>query len=93
MEAELQALGKALETPEHPVMAIVGGAKISTKLMLLRNLIARVDFLVVGGGMANTFLKAQGRVIGASLVEDAMIPTAQWTPNFHLAKSEPASLR
>jgi len=77
MEAELQALGKALETPEHPVMAIVGGAKISTKLMLLRNLIARVDFLVVGGGMANTFLAAQGKSIGKSLAEPDLAATAR----------------
>jgi phosphoglycerate kinase len=77
MEAELQALGKALETPEHPVMAIVGGAKISTKLMLLRNLIARVDFLVVGGGMANTFLAAQGKAIGKSLAEPDLAATAR----------------
>ena len=77
MQAELQALGKALETPEHPVMAIVGGAKISTKLKLLRNLIARVDFLVVGGGMANTFLAAQGKSIGKSLAEPDLAATAR----------------
>ena len=77
MQAELQALGKALETPEHPVMAIVGGAKISTKLKLLRNLIARVDFLVVGGAMANTFLAAQGKSIGKSLAEPDLAATAR----------------
>jgi phosphoglycerate kinase len=59
MQAELQALGQALDHPEHPVMAIVGGAKISTKLELLGNLIKKVDVLVIGGGMANTFLAAR----------------------------------
>ena len=77
MEAELHALGKALETPQHPVMAIVGGAKISTKLALLRNLIAKVDFLAVGGGMANTFLAAQGKPIGKSLAEPDLAATAR----------------
>jgi phosphoglycerate kinase len=77
LEAELHALGKALETPEHPVIAIVGGAKISTKLALLRNLIARVDFLAVGGGMANTFLAAQGRPIGKSLAEPDLAGSAR----------------
>src|ERR1700751_5134290 len=77
MEAELQALGKALETPEHPVMAIVGGAKISTKLMLLRHLIEKVDFLAIGGGMANTFLAAQGKSIGKSLAAPALAATAR----------------
>jgi phosphoglycerate kinase len=77
MEAELHALGNALETPEHPVVAIVGGAKISTKLALLRNLIARVDFLAVGGGMANTFLAAQGKPIGKSLAEPDLAATAR----------------
>lgn len=69
MEAELKALQAALTTPEHPVMAVVGGAKISTKLDLLRNLIAKVDKLTVGGAMANTFLAAQGVDVGASLCE------------------------
>jgi phosphoglycerate kinase len=77
MEAELTALNQVMGTPKHPVMAIVGGSKVSTKLDLLTNLIAKMDFIVIGGGMANTFLKAQGHGIGASLVEDAMIPTAQ----------------
>jgi phosphoglycerate kinase len=77
LEAELHALGKALETPEHPVIAIVGGAKISTKLVLLRNLIARVDFLAVGGGMANTFLAAQGKPIGNSLAEPDLAASAR----------------
>jgi phosphoglycerate kinase len=77
LEGELHALGKALETPEHPVIAIVGGAKISTKLALLRNLIARVDFLAVGGGMANTFLAAQGKPIGNSLAEADLAASAR----------------
>jgi phosphoglycerate kinase len=72
MEAELDALEKALENPERPVMAIVGGAKISTKLDLLNNLVRKIDFLVLGGGMANTFLAAQGLPVGKSLCEREM---------------------
>ena len=60
MQAELEALGKALDAPQRPVIAIVGGAKVSTKLELLDNLIAKVQALVIGGAMANTFLHAQG---------------------------------
>src|SRR6202171_4561643 len=67
MQAELEALEQALEHPAHPVMAIVGGAKVSTKLDLLGNLIAKVDILAIGGGMANTFLLALGKPIGKSL--------------------------
>jgi phosphoglycerate kinase len=69
MQAELEALSKALETPQRPVTAIVGGAKISTKLDLLGNLLKKVDVLIIGGAMANTFLLAQGNGIGKSLVE------------------------
>ncbi len=76
MEAELKALEGALESPKRPVMAIVGGAKISTKLDLLFNLIEKVDFLVIGGGMANTFLNAQGIDVGASLCEHDLADTA-----------------
>ena len=72
MQAELEALSAALEAPERPVLAIVGGAKISTKLDLLGNLVARVDRLVLGGGMANTFLAAQGVDVGKSLCEHDM---------------------
>ena len=61
MQAEIDALDQALAHPERPVMAIVGGAKISTKLELLGNLVAKVDYLVIGGGMANTFLAAEGK--------------------------------
>ena len=77
MQAELAALEKALEHPAHPVMAIVGGAKVSTKLDLLGNLIAKVDILAIGGGMANTFLAAQGRRIGKSLAEHDLVATAR----------------
>src|SRR5215212_9571057 len=77
MQAELEALTKALEHPERPVAAIVGGAKISTKLDLLGNLLTKVDVLIIGGAMANTFLLAQGRPVGKSLVERELVPTAQ----------------
>lgn len=72
MEAELDALSKALEKPERPVVAIVGGAKISTKIDLLNNLVTKIDALVLGGGMANTFLAAQGTPVGKSLCEHEM---------------------
>ncbi|MCC6887444.1 MAG: phosphoglycerate kinase [Hyphomicrobiales bacterium] len=77
MQAELEALGKALETPQRPLAAIVGGAKVSTKLDLLGNLIAKVDVLIIGGGMANTFLAAQGFSIGKSLAENELADTAR----------------
>ena len=77
MKAELEALHKAFETPEHPVAAIVGGAKISTKLDLLGHLLAKVEMLIIGGGMANTFLAAQGKPIGKSLCENDLIPNAR----------------
>jgi phosphoglycerate kinase len=77
MQAELDALNAALGAPKRPVVAVVGGAKISTKLDLLANLSARVDTLVIGGGMANTFLAAQGHSVGKSLCEDAMLDTAR----------------
>jgi phosphoglycerate kinase len=77
MQAELDALGKALEQPTRPVAAIVGGAKISTKLDLLGNLLQKVDALIIGGAMANTFLLAQGKKVGKSLVEADLINTAQ----------------
>lgn len=72
MEAELRALEAALGSPERPVVAVVGGAKVSTKLELLGNLVAKVDHLVIGGGMANTFLVAQGVEVGKSLAERDM---------------------
>jgi len=76
LEAELEALGAALGNPARPLVAIVGGAKVSTKLELLESLSKKVDQLIVGGGIANTFLKAAGFEIGKSLCEDAMIDTA-----------------
>jgi phosphoglycerate kinase len=77
MQAELDALKKAFETPQHPVAAIVGGAKISTKLELLGHLLAKVEILIIGGGMANTFLAAQGKSVGKSLCENDLIPAAR----------------
>jgi phosphoglycerate kinase len=77
MQEELDALAKALQAPERPVAAIVGGAKVSTKLDLLGNLLTHVDTLIIGGGMANTFLAAQGEAIGKSLSESDLIPTAR----------------
>lgn len=76
MQAELSALEAALATPKRPVVAVVGGAKVSTKLELLGNLLAKVDYLVIGGGMANTFLAAQGVNVGKSLAEHDMTGTA-----------------
>ncbi len=87
MQNELEALGKALEAPQRPVIAIVGGAKVSTKLDLLENLITRVQALVIGGAMANTFLFAQGVKIGKSLAEKEMADTARRI----LARAEDAS--
>lgn len=77
MEAELRALEAALGQPKRPVTAVVGGAKVSTKLDLLGNLVAKVDHLVIGGGMANTFLVAQGIEVGKSLAERDMAGTAR----------------
>jgi phosphoglycerate kinase len=77
MQAELEALSKALESPKKPVIAFVGGAKVSTKLELLENLINKVEALVIGGAMANTFLHAQGYNVGKSLVEKDMADTAR----------------
>ncbi len=89
MQAELDALGKALERPERPVAAIVGGAKISTKLDLLGNLLAKVDALIIGGAMANTFLLAQGKTVGKSLVEADLVKIAQEIlAKAHTAKKE-----
>ncbi len=76
MQAELEALEGALGAPKRPVTAVVGGAKVSTKLELLGNLITKVDYLVIGGGMANTFLVAKGVNVGNSLAETAMKGTA-----------------
>lgn len=77
MQREIDHLIAALETPERPVIALVGGAKVSTKIELLRNLVKKVDILFVGGGMANTLLNAQGVDIGASLCEKDLVDTAR----------------
>jgi len=77
MQAELEALEKGLGDPERPVVAVVGGAKVSTKIDLLSNLVTRVDALVIGGGMANTFLAAQGIDVGKSLCEHDLADTAR----------------
>jgi phosphoglycerate kinase len=76
MEAELDALEKALGAPEHPVAAVVGGAKVSTKLDVLKHLVGKVDHLIIGGGMANTFLAARGVDVGKSLCEHDLTGTA-----------------
>jgi phosphoglycerate kinase len=76
MEAELKALEAALGNPERPVAAVVGGAKVSTKLDVLRHLVAKVDHLIIGGGMANTFLAARGVNVGKSLCEHDLAATA-----------------
>ena len=87
MQAELEHLAAALENPKRPVAAVVGGAKISTKLDLLGNLVTRVDMLVIGGGMANTFLNAVGVDVGKSLCEHDLAaatwccrPMRSWRP-------------
>ena len=77
MQAELDALGKALEHPQRPLAAIVGGAKVSTKLDLLGNLLDKVDALIIGGAMANTFLAALGKRVGKSLYEPDLVTTAR----------------
>jgi len=89
MQAELDALTRALESPQRPVAAIVGGAKVSTKLDLLGNLLSKVNTLIIGGGMANTFLAAQGRMVGKSLCEHDLAATARET----LAKAEAANCK
>jgi len=77
LSAELDALDKALANPKRPMVAIVGGSKVSTKLTVLESLAEKVDQLVVGGGIANTFLAADGKKIGKSLAEADLIPTAK----------------
>jgi len=76
MEAELNALHAALDYPKKPLIAVIGGAKVSTKIGLLNNLATRVDALIIGGAMANTFLKAQGHNTGNSLIDDTAIEAA-----------------
>jgi len=77
MQAELTHLQKALDDPERPVMAVIGGAKVSTKIALLENLVKRVETLVIGGAMANTFLAAEGKDVGKSLYEKDHLETAR----------------
>jgi phosphoglycerate kinase len=77
MEKELEYLGKALRHPEHPFVAILGGAKVSDKIGVIRNLLDKVDALIIGGGMAYTFLKAQGEPVGKSLVEEDKLELAR----------------
>ena len=77
MERELNFLSKALESPEPPFVAILGGAKISDKIGVVDNLLSKVDALLIGGGMANTFLEAQGHQVGQSLVEEESLPLAR----------------
>ena len=77
MEKEIEFLGKLMENPERPFAAIIGGAKVSGKIQVLRNLVDKVDVLVIGGGMANTFLLAQGKQVGKSLVEPDRVEDAR----------------
>jgi phosphoglycerate kinase len=77
MEKEIEFLGSALENPKRPFVAILGGAKISDKIGVIKNLLSKADKILIGGGMANTFLRAQGRATGDSLVEEEALPTAE----------------
>jgi phosphoglycerate kinase len=77
MSREILALGSALDNPKRPFVAIIGGAKVSSKLAVLENLIDRVDRLLIGGGMANTFLEAEGHEVGLSLLEPDLVPAAK----------------
>lgn len=77
MQAEIDSVGKVLGNPQHPMTAIVGGSKVSSKIEVLQNLIGKCDELIIGGGMANTFVKAIGGQVGASLVEDDLLETAR----------------
>lgn len=88
--AELDALGKAMEKPEHPLVAIVGGSKVSTKLQLLESLLGKVDQLLVGGGIANTFMAASGLPIGKSLYEPEFVAKAKEL--LELAKTKNAQI-
>ena len=89
MQAEIEALAAALEKPKRPVAALVGGAKVSSKIAVLENLVTKVDCLIIGGGMANTFLLALGKSIGCSLVEAGQVETARRI----LAKADSAHCR
>ena len=76
LKKELEYFGKALENPQRPLAIVIGGAKVSSKIGVLENIISRADYLIIGGAMANTFFKAQGKQVGKSLVEDDYIETA-----------------
>ncbi len=76
MQKELEALGGILENPQRPLAAVIGGAKVSTKIKVLQNLLTKVDLLIIGGGMANTFLKAKGLEVGKSLLEEDKLQVA-----------------
>ncbi len=93
MEAELDALDRALVNPEHPVAAVVGGAKVSTKLDVLKHLVAKVDHLIIGGGMANTFLAARGVDVGKSLCEHDLTGTAEEIMDAADAAAAPCTCR
>ncbi|MGM0420191.1 MAG: phosphoglycerate kinase [Bacillota bacterium] len=77
IQRELEALGKAVDDPEHPYAAIIGGAKVSDKMGVIKNLMSRADYIILGGGIANTFLLAQGFEVGNSLVEEDMVGLAK----------------
>ena len=77
MEKEIEYLGQAIENPKHPYIAILGGAKISDKIGVIENLLTKADRILIGGGMANTFLKAKGVAVGDSLVEDTSLDMAR----------------
>jgi phosphoglycerate kinase len=87
MERELNFLGSALENPKRPLVAIVGGAKVSDKIAVLERLITLADAILIGGGMANTFFKAEGLAVGASLVEDAKLDEARRIKSLALARN------
>jgi phosphoglycerate kinase len=93
MQAELEALEKGLGKPARPVVAIVGGAKVSTKIDLLQNLVKKVDALVIGGGMANTFLAAKGVDVGKSLCEHDLADTAKTIMKEASGADAPSSCR
>ena len=76
MEKEIRYLGQAIENPAHPFIAILGGAKISDKIGVIKNLLEKADQVLIGGGMANTFFKAQGYSVGDSLYEEEALETA-----------------
>ena len=93
MEKELTALEKALGNPERPVAAVVGGAKVSTKLAVLGNLVGKVDHLIIGGGMANTFLSARGVDVGKSLCEKDLVGEAEAFSSAPMPQDAPSTCR